>query len=292
MELDALAGRLADATRAAARALSPLVGRGTPDAIDAAAVAALRASLADLPVAAIVVATEGAKDRAPMLAIGERLGAATAAIGLDLAVDPVDGTRAVANRRAGAVIAIAAAARGALFAPGALPYLDKIAVGPAAASVIDLDAPLVENLRRVAAALGRPIHELGVSVLDRPRNQPHRDAVRAAGARLIAVADADLAQAVAVGLGDRGIDVAIGISGAPETVLAACALRCLGGQVLARAAPGAPILDAAALAAGERIAFAATGVTASALLDAIGDDGDAHTLILARGAPPRERRGC
>jgi fructose-1,6-bisphosphatase II len=281
VHVSALADHLAVATAAAARAVAPLVGRGTPEAIDAAAVAALRASLVGLPVAAIVVASEGAKDKAPMLHPGERFGPAGAAVAVDLAVDPIDGTRAVAAGRDGAIVAIAAALpAGRMWAPCAVPYLEKLAVPAAAAQAALALDDLPSSLRAVAAALGRGVDTLRVAIMDRERNRAHLGAALAAGAHVVLAPDADLAATLAVACGT--IDVALGISGATETVLAACALATVGARVLARVpasgehAAGPPL----ELVHADH-AVAVTGVTPNALVEV------GRTLMFSTGTAPR-----
>jgi fructose-1,6-bisphosphatase II len=281
---DHLAEVLASVAERAARALWPLVGAGTHEEIDEAAVTAIRAGLTEAGIDARVVVCEGAKDRAPMLEIGETFGAGDA---IDLAIDPVDGTRAVATAAPGAIVAIAAAGPGG-FLRAETSYVDKLAVGPGAAAAIDLAAPIEDNLDAVAAALGRPVESLRVAVLERERNRELAARIRARGARVLDCAHADLAATVAVGLGR--IDLAAGVSGSPEAVIAAAALGCLGGRLVARPWHGADsaILDAADLAR-PPLCFAAAGVTESALLARAREvDGlvAIETLALATSAAP------
>lgn len=262
----------------------------------------MRTAFASIAIAGVVIIGEGEKDRAPMLANGERVGACGPAV--DIAVDPVDGTRAVADDTVGALAVIAMAARGSMFAPGPIMYMDKIAVGRSAADSIDLAAPIADNLTAVARALGKPIAELGVAVLDRARNANTLARAEAAGARVHRLATADLAAVIACGIDGTGIDVALGIGGSPETVIAACALACLGGEILCRpwprdqadrdraAAAGidlARVRRARDLTGGGQLACVATGITASTLVDAVRVDGDraeTHSLIVTDRAPP------
>ena len=281
----AIAEHLAAAAAAAARAVAPLVGSGDAMRIDAVAVDALREHLRAAPCTLRVVSCEGLKDRAPMLAIGEVLGCGSGPV-LELAADPIDGTRAAAAGRDGAIVALAAVPAGRLRVPEPGPYIERIAVGPAAAGVARLEVPLGDCLRAIAGALGKPVRDLVVAVLARTRNAPHRAAVEAIGAQVFELPDADLAATVAVALPGSGIDVAVGIAGVPETLLAACALRVLGGELVARHAPGASTSLAQDLAGGDALAFAAAGVTRSALLGPA-DAGRIEVLALSSGAAPR-----
>jgi fructose-1,6-bisphosphatase II len=319
----ALAHRLALVTEAAASAVHPLLGCGDNHAIDGVAVAAMRRALRHCPTAA-VVACEGEKDAAPRLLRGEIVGApgAPAAAGcdnrrapptasgaqLDLAIDPVDGTRAAADDAPGALAALAAVPRGRMFDPTGLAYMSRLAAGPLAGCHLALDAPLEQTLQRAAAALGKPLAALTVAVLQRPRHELLIAAVRRSGARLHLLAHADLAATIAVAVPGSGIDLAIGIAGAPETILAACALRCLGGQLQARPWPrderdrallrGAGIdpgrvLEASDLAGSDDVAFAASGITGSDLLPGAGSDAGGCavvSLLASTGAAPLWRQ--
>ncbi|MBS1195315.1 MAG: glpX [Actinobacteria bacterium] len=278
-----LALELARVTEAAALAAARWQGRGDKEAVDQAAVDAMRAMLATLDIDGVVVIGEGEKDAAPMLANGERIGNGKGLL-VDVAVDPVDGTRLTAEGVPGALAVLALAGRGTMYAPGRLVYMDKIAVGEEAADAIDLDAPIAENLRRVAEAGGKAVDELTAIILDRPRNRPHIEAVRRAGARIQLIRDGDISAAIAAATEDSGIDILLGIGGSPEAVTAACALKCLGGAMQCRlwprddtereyaAAAGLDlqqVLTRDDLVRGGEVFFAATGVTPGELLDGV-----------------------
>jgi len=278
-----LALELARVTEAAAMGAARWQGRGDKEAVDRAAVDAMRAMLATVDMDGVVVIGEGEKDHAPMLHNGERIGNGTPPL-VDVAVDPVDGTRLTAEGGPGAVAVLALAERGAMYAPGHLVYMEKMAVGPEAAGSIDLEAPVEENLRRVAAATSRRVDDLTVIILDRARNRPHVEAVRRAGGRIRLIRDGDIDAAIAAAVPDSGIDILLGIGGSPEAVIAACALTCLGGEMQCRLWPRddtervqaaeagldlARVLTLRDLVRGEEIFFAATGVTDGELLDGV-----------------------
>jgi len=278
-----LALELARVTEAAALSAARWQGRGDKEGVDRAAVDAMRAMLATLDIDGVVVIGEGEKDRAPMLYNGERIGNGSPPL-VDVAVDPVDGTRLTAEGGPGAVAVLALAERGAMYAPGRLVYMEKIAVGPEAAGSIDLEAPIEENLRRVAAATRRRVDDLTAIILDRPRNRPHVEAARRAGARIRLIRDGDIDAAIAAAVQDSGIDILLGIGGSPEAVIAACALTCLGGEMQCRLWPRddtersyaaeagldlEQVLTLEDLVSGEEIFFAATGVTDGELLEGV-----------------------
>ncbi|WP_350349447.1 fructose-bisphosphatase class II [Agromyces sp. G08B096] len=242
--------RLADgflhACAAAARTALPLVGAGDGDAVDGAAVAALRAGLDDLPMSARVVVGEGEKDGAPMLAPGERLGrGGPDAPAFDLAIDPVDGTRLAAAGRSGALVVVAVAPRGALADLAAAHYLEKLATWLPAARQADASgdgpAPLLERLpwlvHRIAAARQVDAGQVVVAVQDRPRNRAYADAAAGAGARVELFEHGDVERTFRAARPGHGIDIVAGIGGAPEGVLTAVAVRSLGGDLRVRPAP-------------------------------------------------------
>jgi fructose-1,6-bisphosphatase II len=265
--------------------------------VDQAAVDAMRAILDTIDMDGLVVIGEGEKDEAPMLANGERVGNGNPPA-VDVAVDPVDGTRLTAEGMPGALAVLALAGRGTMYAPGRLVYMDKIAVGEQAAGVIELDAPVDHNLHRVAQALGKDIDDLTAIILDRPRNQPYIDSVRKAGARIRLIRDGDISGAIATAVPDSGIDILFGIGGSPEAVTAACALLCLGGEIQCRLWPRDDsergYADEAGLDLGQIIGihdlvdsddvfFAATGVTTGELLDGvrfIPNGAETHTVVM------------
>lgn len=278
VDLTALALPLLRATQDAAIACLPWVGRDDPKAADGAAAAALRASLAGLPGHARVVIGEGEKDDAPMLYSGEVLGTGTAPA-CDLAVDPLEGTRLCARGQDGAVSVIAAGPPDTLFAtPGW--YMEKLVVGPEAVGAVSLDRPVEDNLASLAQALDKPIGALVVGVQDRPRHHELIAAIRRADAAVALFGDGDVMASLRVLLPGGDLDALMGIGGAPEGVISACATRLLGGDMQGRLAPqSAPELarlDSAAgpetilrlddLVADGNCVFVATAVTGGPLL--------------------------
>ena len=218
-------------TEAAALAASRWMGRGERDIADGAAVEAMRDTLNQMEIDGRIVIGEGERDEAPMLFIGEELGRGGFAV--DIAVDPVEGTNLVANGLPNSIAVMALSERGGLLhAPDS--YMQKLAVGPKAAPYVHIDAPVAENLEAVANALERPINDVTVVILDRPRHADLIAAVRSAGARIKLISDGDVDAAIATAVDGTGIHVAMGTGGAPEGVLAAAALRCLGGQMQGR----------------------------------------------------------
>jgi fructose-1,6-bisphosphatase II len=292
-----LALDLARVTEAAAMAAARWQGRGDKEAVDQAAVDAMRAILPTIDMDGVVVIGEGEKDEAPMLFNGERVGNGNPPA-VDVATDPVDGTRLTAEGGPAALAVMALAERGSMYAPGKLVYMDKIAVGEDAAGVIDLNAPIAENLRRIAAAKGKDLDDLTAIVLDRPRNRPHIEAVRDAGARIRLIRDGDISAAIAAATPDNGIDVLLGIGGSPEAVTAATALVCLGGELQCRLWPRDDTEEAYAaehgldlhlvlrqsdMVASDNVFFAATGVTTGELLRGvryIPDGAITHTVVM------------
>lgn len=284
-------------TETAAMAAARWQGRGDKEAADQAAVDGMRTHLATLDIDGIVVIGEGEKDHAPMLHNGERVGSGRGPQ-LDVAVDPVDGTTLTATGQSGAISVIALADRGSMYAPGSLVYMDKIAAGPEAASVIDIDAPVERNLNRVAKALGKDVNDLTVVLLDRPRNQHYIDAIRKAGARIKLIRDGDVSAAIATAEPDSDIDLMIGIGGSPEAVLAAAALSCLGAEIQCRLWPRDESEQKYAVEAGldltqvltckdmvgtNNVYFAATGVTSGEFLRGVeffGDGAVTHSIIM------------
>ncbi len=221
------------ATEAAAIASALLVGRGDKNGVDQAAVDAMREVLGDVDVDGTVVIGEGEKDEAPMLYIGEALGTGDGPA-VDIAVDPIDGTTLASRGGPGAISVVAAARRGTLFKTR-IPYMDKLVVGPAGAGRISLDRPLRENIRALADAMQRPVSEITVAMLDRPRNDHLVREARTAGARIRLFTDGDVATAIIAVLSERTrIDMLAGIGGAPEGVVTACAVKALGGDMQGR----------------------------------------------------------
>ena len=222
-------------TEAAALASARLMGRGDKIAADQAAVDAMRRTFDTVFIDGTVVIGEGEMDEAPMLYTGEKLGTGDQPE-VDVAVDPLEGTSLVAKGLPNALSVLAVAGRGCLLhAPDI--YMDKIAVGPKAAGTIHLDAPVKDNLKAVAKALNREVEDLVAIILDRPRHQRIIQDVREAGARVKLISDGDVSTAIATAVEGSGVDILFGIGGAPEGVLAAAALKCLGGEIQARLYP-------------------------------------------------------
>jgi len=217
-------------TEAAAVSAARWSGRGDKNAADGAAVDAMRFVLGAVQMDGIVVIGEGEKDEAPMLYNGERIGDGQPPE-VDIAVDPVDGTSLTAQGRNGALSVIALAPRGTMFNPGPCFYMMKIAVGPRGRGAVDVNASATDNLKELAKRLKKPIQELGVVVLDRPRHNDLVLEIRETGARVLSISDGDVAGAIATGWPHSGADILIGIGGTPEGVIAAAALKGLGGEI-------------------------------------------------------------
>jgi fructose-1,6-bisphosphatase II len=270
-----LALELVRVTEAAALAGARWMGRGDKDAADQAAVDAMRYMMDTVSMEGIVVIGEGEKDEAPMLYRGERLGSGSGPE-VDIAVDPIDGTTLTAKGMNGAIAVVAVAERGAMFDPGPCVYMAKLAVGEEAADVVDIEAPVGENLARAAKAKGTDISDLTVTILDRPRHEDIVQEVKEAGARIRFITDGDVAGAIAAAREGSGVDMLLGIGGTPEGVIAACALKCLGGMIQGKLWPRndeereraeaagydlEAVLTTDDLVAGNNAFFAATGVT-------------------------------
>jgi fructose-1,6-bisphosphatase II len=275
-----LALELVRVTEAAAIAAGRFVGRGDKDAADQAAVDAMRLMLDTVEMDGIVVIGEGEKDEAPMLFNGERVGSGHGPE-VDVAVDPLEGTRLTANGQPNAIAVIALAERGTMFFPGAAVYMDKIAVGPEAADAIDIDATPGENVRRVAQAKSMHPEDVSVVVLDRDRHQDLIAALREVGAKVRLITDGDVAPSIAAARPGTGVDILMGVGGTPEGVISAAAISCLGGAIQGRLWPRNDderrqlvdagydvdrVLSARDLVSGEDLFVAATGVTDGALL--------------------------
>lgn len=231
-----LALELVRVTEAAALAAGRHMGRGNKESGDQAAVDAMRLVLNSIEIDGVVVIGEGEKDEAPMLYNGERLGTGSGPE-VDIAVDPVEGTRLLAMGRTNSVATVAISERGSMFNPGPIVYMNKIAVGPQARGVIDLDAPVAENLNAVARAKRADVDDLTVVILERPRHEQLIAEIRETGARIRLITDGDVAGALMTAWPDSGIDVLLGIGGTPEGVLAAAALKCMGGEIQGRLHP-------------------------------------------------------
>jgi fructose-1,6-bisphosphatase II len=284
-------------TEAAALACARWMGRGDKNAADQAAVTAMRRVFDIVDIQGTVVIGEGERDEAPMLYIGEAVGSGKGPE-VDIALDPLECTNSVAYGRPNAMSVIALAERGRLLhAPDT--YMEKIAVGPKAASAIDLNRPVEENLAAVARAKGYELEDLTVVVLDRPRHEALIQRIRRTGARIHLIPDGDVAAAIATAIDSTGVDVLLGIGGAPEGVLAAAALRCLGGALQGKLLfrsdeererarkmgidDQARIYTEKDLARGERIVFATTGVTDGDLLPGVrfhAHGADTHSMVM------------
>lgn len=281
-----LAVELVRATEAAAMAASQYLGRGDKNQVDSAAVDAMRPVLGTVSMRGVVVIGEGEKDEAPMLFNGEEVGDGTGPE-VDIAVDPVDGTTLAAKALSDAISVVALAERGAMFDPGPCFYMRKLVVPAAAAQAVDPEAPVAAIIADVAKAVGRRPEDVTVAVLDRPRHAGLVAAIREASARIKFLPDGDVAGAIMAADQDElygGVDMLMGIGGTPEGVIAAAALRCIGGEIFARLAPGDEresstarelgydldaVLTTRQLVGGDDVFFAATGVTDGALLKGV-----------------------
>ncbi|MGH3661826.1 MAG: class II fructose-bisphosphatase [Micromonosporaceae bacterium] len=275
-----LALDLVRVTEAAAMAAGRWVGRGDKEGGDGAAVDAMRRLINSVPMRGVVVIGEGEKDNAPMLYNGEPVGDGSGAE-VDVAVDPIDGTTLMSKGMPNALAVLALTERGAMFDPSAVFYMEKLAVGPDCADAVDITAPVGENLRRIAKAKKSAISDVTVCILDRERHRKLVKEVRAAGARIHFISDGDVAGAISAARETSGVDVLMGVGGTPEGIIAACALKCIGGAMQTRLWPRDDeerqkaidaghdldrVLDTDDLVSGDNIFFCATGVTDGNLL--------------------------
>ncbi len=278
-----LALNLVRTTEAAALGAARWVGRGDKNAADGSAVDAMRLFFNAVPMAGVVVIGEGEKDEAPMLFNGEEIGTG-AGPEVDVAVDPIDGTRLVAHGLPGSLSVVAVSARGTMFDPGPCVYMEKIATGREAAGTIDINAPIEDNIRAVARAKGLAVREVTVVILDRPRHEEIIRRVRTLGSRVYLLPDGDVAGAIAAARPGSGRDLLFGIGGTPEGVVAAAALKCLGGAIQGRLFPRDDrerraaidagydldrILTVDDLVKGDDVFFACTGITDGALVQGV-----------------------
>ena len=288
---------LARVTEAAALAAARWMGRGDKEAADQAAVDAMRFMMDTVTMDGVVVIGEGEKDEAPMLYRGEKLGNGEPPL-VDIAVDPVDGTTLTSKGMNGALAVVAVAERATMFDPGPCVYMEKLAVGEDVASVVDIEAPVGENLRNIAKTRGSEVEDLTVMILDRPRHEQIVEEIKEAGARIRFIMDGDVAGAIAAARETSGIDLYVGIGGTPEGVIAACALKCLGGVIQAKLWPrDAEERDAAVeqgydldrvltiedLVSGDDVFFAATGVTDGDLVRGVryrGESAVTHSIVM------------
>jgi fructose-1,6-bisphosphatase II len=275
-----LALELVRVTEAAAMAAGRWVGRGDKNGADGAAVNAMRTLIGTVGMNGVVVIGEGEKDNAPMLYNGERVGAGDGPE-CDVAVDPVDGTTLVAKGMNNGIAVMAVSARNSMYDPSAVFYMEKLVVGPEAADVVDIRLPVAENIRRVAKAKGSTVDDVTVVVLDRPRHEELARQVRATGARIKFISDGDVAGAVEAARPDTGLDMLLGIGGTPEGIIAACAMKCVGGLIQGRLWPRDDeerqkaidaghdldrVLSTDDLVSGDDCFFVATGITDGELL--------------------------
>src|ERR1700689_1015541 len=297
-----LASRFLRVVEVAAIASAHTMGQGERKLSDQVATEAMRHTMDSIPLRGTIVIGEGERDEAPMLYIGEKVGASfpdgSEVPEVDIAVDPLEGTNLCATGAPGAITVLAASERGGLLnAPDC--YMDKIVVGPSCKDAVDLDAPVADNLKNIAKRMARDVEDLVVIVLDPPRHEKLINDIRAAGARIRLIGDGDLSAGISAAVVGTGVHAVMGTGGAPEGVLTAAALRCLNGQILARLVIAKPedeerlaqmgvkdpkrIYDQGDLAPGCQIIFAATGVTDGNLLRGVrffGEGIRTHSLIL------------
>ena len=289
-----LALELTRVTEAAAMAAARWVGRGDKNGADGAAVNAMRMLINSVSMRGVVVIGEGEKDNAPMLFNGEEVGDGTGPA-CDVAVDPIDGTRLCANGMPNAISVLAVANRGSMYDPSAVFYMSKLATGPAAADTVDITAPPSANIAAVAKAKGCAPQDVTVVILDRPRHEDLITQVRETGARIHLITDGDVAGAIMAARDGTGIDLLLGIGGTPEAIIAACALKCLGGVIQGQLAPRDEeerrraldaghdldrVLTTDDLVSSDDVFFAATGITDGELMPGSGT---------GRAARPRTR---
>jgi fructose-1,6-bisphosphatase II len=300
-----LALEMVRVTEAAAIASARFMGRGAKDDADRAATEAMRRTMDEIDMAGTIVIGEGERDEAPMLYIGEEVGrkgvaARRAATAIDIAVDPLEGTNLVAHGQANAITVLAAAERGGLLhAPDT--YLEKLCVGPVVAGKVDIRKSPTENCHLIAEALGRRVADITIVILERDRHLDLIAEVRAAGARIKLISDGDLSAAISTAVSGTGVHAVMGTGGAPEGVITAAALRCLGGEIQARFRfrndeerararrmgnddDESRVYFTADLASGDNLVFAATGVTGGDLLDGVrffGGGARTHSLVMS-----------
>jgi fructose-1,6-bisphosphatase II len=278
-----LALELVRVTEAAALAAGRHMGRGDKESGDQAAVDAMRLVLNSIEMDAVIVIGEGEKDEAPMLFNGETVGTGEPPA-VDIAVDPVDGTRPLAKGTSNSIATVAVAPRGTMYDPGPFVYMDKIAVGPEAKGVIDINAPVKDNLQKIALAKDMQVNDLTVVILERARHEKLIADVRACGSRISLITDGDVAGAMMTAWPESGIDVLMGIGGTPEGVLAACALRGMDGEIQGKLYARNDeelrlgresgidfdrVITMDDLVSSEDVFFAATGITDGRLLEGV-----------------------
>jgi fructose-1,6-bisphosphatase II len=294
-----LALELVRVTEAAAMAAGRWVGRGDKNDADEVAVNAMRVMIASIGMNGTVVIGEGEKDNAPMLYNGEKVGDGTGPE-CDVAVDPIDGTTLTAKGMNNAISVLAVSPRGSMYDPSAVFYMEKLATGPEAADVVDIRLPVAENIQRVAKAKGSSPEDVTVVLLDRPRHEELAAEIRKAGARIKYILDGDVAGAIMAARPDTGIDLLLGIGGTPEGIIAACAMKCIGGTIQGRLWPTSDeerqrALDAGHnldpdfvlctddLVTGDDCFFVATGITDGELMRGVryrGGGATTHSLVM------------
>jgi fructose-1,6-bisphosphatase II len=292
-----LALELVRVTEAAALASARFMGRGDKEGADGAAVNAMRLVLGTVDMDGLIVIGEGEKDKAPMLYNGEKVGNGSAPE-VDVAVDPIDGTRPLAFGRTNSLATVSIAPRGTMFDPGPFVYMNKLAVGPEARGRINIEKSITENLKAIAKAKHKDIEDLTTIILDRPRHEAMIAEIRRAGARIRIIPDGDVGAALMTAWPDSGVDVLIGVGGTPEGVLVACALRAMGGEIqgklyardadeLRRGREAGydfdKVLTMDDLVSSEDVFFAATGITDGELLKGVryfGDGARTDSLVV------------
>jgi fructose-1,6-bisphosphatase II len=293
-------------TEAAALASARWLGKGDKKSGDQAAVDAMRLSFEAIEIAGTVVIGEGEKDKAPMLFNGERVGTGNGPT-VDVAVDPVEGTNLLANGRPNAISVVGLAPAGSMYMPGPSYYMKKLVVPGPAREAVDIDAPTKENLERIARAMDKDVDDLMVFVLDKPRHQDLIKEIRAAGSRIQLHTDGDVAGALMAVDPTSEVDVLMGTGGTPEGVLSACAIKALGGEILAKLDPQKEeekqalsdlgvdlerVFTSGSLVQGEDVFFSATGISGGTFLPGVTFDGfgaATHSLVL-RGRTGTVRR--
>jgi fructose-1,6-bisphosphatase II len=294
-----LALELVRVTEAAAMAAGRWVGRGDKNDADGVAVNAMRVMISTIGMRGTVVIGEGEKDNAPMLYNGEKVGDGTGPE-CDVAVDPIDGTTLTAKGMNNAIAVLAVAPRGTMYDPSAVFYMEKLVTGPEAADVVDIRLPVAENIRRVAKAKGSSVHDVTVVLLDRPRHAGLVDEIRQTGARIKFIEDGDVAGAIMAARPDTGIDLLLGIGGTPEGIIAACAMKSLGGVIQGRLWPQDDderqkaldaghdldpdfVLSTDQLVTGDDCFFVATGITDGELMRGVryrAGGATTHSLVM------------
>jgi fructose-1,6-bisphosphatase II len=294
-----LALELVRVTEAAAMAAGRWVGRGDKNDADGVAVNAMRVMISTVEMRGTVVIGEGEKDNAPMLYNGEQVGDGTGAE-YDVAVDPIDGTTLTAKGMNNAISVLAVSPRGSMYDPSAVFYMEKLVAGPEAADVVDIRLPASENIARVAKAKGISSRDVTVVMLDRPRHKQLAEDIRETGARIKYITDGDVAGAIMAARPDTGVDLLLGIGGTPEGIIAACAMKCLGGTIQGRLWPQDDeerqraldaghnldpdfVLGTNDLVTGDDCFFVATGITDGELMRGVryrGDGATTHSLVM------------